>query len=68
MRKTRHQIATEVLSRVKRGPIFSASPGSGDAAFSPEQAADAYALWAKTWVVPDLEELLARDLAPRIPK
>ena len=75
MAKTRMDKAAEVLERAARGPVvdltFCCVELTGAPSLTPAQrlyleeyARERYRLWAETWLVPPLRELLARDLEP----
>lgn len=58
---TRKARAAELLARLQRGPSFpSFANGNGGVngnLLTPQQATDAYRLWASTWICPELVEL-----------
>ncbi len=56
VRDTKKQKARELLRRVTDGPAFS-EPLDGTP-FTPGKAIALYRLWASTWVIPDILELV----------
>ena len=59
--KTRKVVAEKLLERLTRGPAFSSYPTCP--AFTPEEAARQYRIWATSWVLEDLI-LLVPELRP----
>lgn len=55
---TRKQRAAELLERVKNGPSFSEPVWKG-VPFTALEASIQYRRWAESWIVPELQELVA---------
>jgi hypothetical protein len=55
MKKTRKLSSVELLALVKKGPFFS---DVFDKPYTPEKATAQYRIWADSWVVPLLEQLV----------
>jgi len=58
---TRKQRAAELLKRLENGPAFSSTFGALADKNAANEARDTYQLWAKTWVLGEL-----RDLVPEL--
>lgn len=66
MKKTRKFSSLELMGLVKKGPMFS---DVFDKPYSPEKASAQYRIWAASWVVPLLEQLVPElKPAPRQPE
>jgi len=59
--KTRKVVAEKLLERLTSGPAFSDYPTLP--AFTPEEAARQYKIWAESWILEDLI-LLVPELRP----
>jgi hypothetical protein len=63
VRDMRKEKAATLLRRIKEGPSFSGTPFHDP--FTPEEAARQYKLWADSWIVEQVSELVPELRAKR---
>ena len=54
---TRKQRARKLVKRLEEGPSFS-HPFGSIGTMHPKEASEQYKIWASTWIIPELKQLI----------